>query len=305
MEKINYQGWPNCYRLANDNDIVDVIVTTDVGPRIIRFGFVGEENEFKEYAELVGKTGGDEWRLYGGHRLWHAPEVKPRTYFPDNAPVQIEEHPGFVRLIQDVETTTDIQKEIDIYLATDEARVKVTHRLRNTGMWAVQLAPWSPSVLTTGGVAIIPLPPRGSHDELLLPTNTLTLWAYTDMSDPRWTWGEKYILLRQDTKAKNPQKIGAMVPDGWIAAVRNNHLFVKKYTYVAGADYTDLNSSVEVFTNSEMLELETLAPFAPLPPGAEVEHTEHWFLFRDVPMPAGDADVDKHVLPKVQAAQPR
>src|SRR5688500_11349363 len=106
MEKIDYKGWPNCYRLSNG--VVDLVITTDVGPRVIRFGFLGEDNEFKEYAEMSGKTGGDEWRIYGGHRLWHAPEAAPRTYFPDNAPVQIEEHAGFVRLIQSVETTTGI-----------------------------------------------------------------------------------------------------------------------------------------------------------------------------------------------------
>ena len=80
VEKTEYRGWQNCYRLSNN--LVDLIVTTDVGPRVIRFGFVGEENEFKEYEELMGRTGGAEWRIYGGHRLWHAPEARPRTYYP-------------------------------------------------------------------------------------------------------------------------------------------------------------------------------------------------------------------------------
>ena len=61
MEKIDYKGWPNSYRLSNGT--VDLVVTTDVGPRIIRFGFVGGENEFKEYEDMLGKTGGDEWRI--------------------------------------------------------------------------------------------------------------------------------------------------------------------------------------------------------------------------------------------------
>ena len=39
MEKINYQGWPNSYRLANAR--VDLIVTTDVGPRITHSGLIG------------------------------------------------------------------------------------------------------------------------------------------------------------------------------------------------------------------------------------------------------------------------
>ncbi len=64
LEKTSYGGWPNCYRLSNL--AVELIVTADVGPRVIRFGFVGAENEFKEYEEQLGQTGGREWRIYGG-----------------------------------------------------------------------------------------------------------------------------------------------------------------------------------------------------------------------------------------------
>lgn len=83
VEKISYLGWPNCYRLSNDQ--VDLIITTDVGPRIIRFGFVGEANEFVEFPEQVGRMGEAEWLNFGGHRLWHAPENKARTYFVGTA----------------------------------------------------------------------------------------------------------------------------------------------------------------------------------------------------------------------------
>jgi len=42
MEKISYGGWDNCYHLSNDR--VELILTADVGPRIIYFGLVGGEN---------------------------------------------------------------------------------------------------------------------------------------------------------------------------------------------------------------------------------------------------------------------
>ena len=301
MEKIAYRGWPNCYRLSNG--LVDLIVTADVGPRIIRFGFPGEGNEFKEYADMVGKVGGDEWRLYGGHRLWHAPEAQPRSYFPDNGPVQVAEHAGLVRVVQPAEATTGIQKEIDLRLSPDRAHVQVTHRLRNTNLWAVVLAPWALSVMAQGGRVVLPLPPRGSHEENLQPANTLTLWAYTDMADPRWTWGTRYIMLRQDPQIARPQKIGLMNPEGWVAYARNGHLFVKTFDYLRGATYPDWGCSVETFTNADMLEVETLAPLALLQPGTTVEHVENWWLFRDVPLPEGDADIDRTVLPKVQATK--
>lgn len=289
ITKDNYRGWENSYRLSND--LIDLVVTTDVGPRIIRFGFVGGDNEFKEYPSQRGLVGGDEWRIYGGHRLWHAPEVPPRNIFPDNSPVVLEEHGPYVRVIQSVETTTGIQKEVDIALAPESATVRVTHRLRNLNLWSVELAPWAVSVMDAGGTAILPLPPRMSHDENLLPTNTLTMWAYTDLADPRWRIGKSFVLLRQDPTRESPQKVGLMAPAGWIAYAHKGHLFISRVAYLPGATYPDLGSSLETYTDGEMLEVETLGPLVKLEPQATVEHVEDWYLLKDVPTPDNDADV--------------
>jgi hypothetical protein len=109
-------------------------------------------------------------------------------------------------------------------------------------------------------------------------------------------------MLRQDPRARTPQKAGVMVVDGWAAYARNGHLFVKRFYWVAGALYPDFGCTVEAWTDPDMLEVETLGPLARLEPGAAIEHVEQWFLFRDVPVPEDDADVDRHVLPKVRAA---
>ncbi len=300
VETIEYGGWPNCRRVSNG--VVEVVATTDVGPRLVRFGFVGGPNEFREFPEMHGLTGGDVWRMYGGHRFWHAPEDPARTYLPDNGPVHAAALPDGLRLVQPVEAATGLQKEIELKLWPGTARVRVTHRLRNHGLWAVALAPWALSVMAMGGTAIIPLPPRGPHAGNLRPASQLVLWAYTDMSDPRWTWGRQYLLLRQDPQAQTPQKIGASVPAGWAAYARDGRLFVKRFTYVPGAAYPDLGSSVEAFTDPAFLELETLGPLVSLAPGAAVEHVEDWHLFDGVPRPRSEADVEAHVLPRVAEA---
>lgn len=58
MERIEYRGWPDCCRLSND--VIDLVLTADVGPRIIRFGFLGVANEFHEFGDMSGQSGGDE-----------------------------------------------------------------------------------------------------------------------------------------------------------------------------------------------------------------------------------------------------
>ena len=302
MEKIAYRGWPNCVKLTNGK--IELMVTTDVGPRIIHCAPAGGENLFKVYDEMVPtRRDGDAWRIYGGHRLWHAPEVEPRTYAPDNSPIKAVATRKGARFLQPVEASTGIEKQIDVALVDGKAAAVVTHKLTNRGPWPVELAPWALSVMDVGGKVIIPMPPRGTHPECLLPANTLTLWPYTDMRDARWTWGFKYVMLQQDANAKLPQKAGVMVPDGWVACAIKGCLFVKQFDYVAGAKYPDWGCSVETFTNEDLIEMETVAPLVTLAPGASVEHVERWSVFTGVASPKTDDDVDKHILPRIRDAQ--
>ncbi len=298
MEIINYQGWPNCCRLSNG--LIDLIVSTDFGPRVLRLGFIGQANEFYENKAWLGKIAPEGWVNYGGHRLWHAPEAFGRTYQPDNSPITVEAHGEFIRFIQPIEMATGIQKEMDIYLHPHKAEVKIVHRLQNHGLWAVQLAPWAVSVMAENGVAIIPLPHRGSHAANLLPNTVITTWAYTDMSDPRWTWGHRFIMLRQDPTATTDQKCGLPGVAGWAAYARANHLFVKQFTHQPDAIYPDFGSSMEFFTNPDILEVESLAPLNLLEPTMTVEHVEQWSLFDHVPTPTTEAEIEQHILPVVK-----
>ena len=300
MEKVPYRGWPNCYRLANGE--VELIVTGDVGPRIIRFGFIGDDNEFGEFAEQVGRVGGSEWRIYGGHRLWHSPEDKGRTYCADNGPVKVVEENGTVRVIQPPEATTGIQKEITIVLDPASSQVEVQHFLRNVGLWPVELAPWALSVMAPGGMGIVPQPTK-AHPDRLLPNRVLVLWPYTDMTDTRIQWGSRFIFLRQDEKAQTPTKIGLSADDGWSAYLCKGHLFLKTFEYIEGANYPDHGCSLEMYTNDRMLELETLGPLQRLAPGDVVEHVEHWFLFHGVEAGEDEESVERAVLPLVAAAR--
>ena len=298
LERIAYGGWPNCLRLSNEQ--IELVATTDVGPRVIRLGFVGGPNLFKEWKEQLGATGGSEWRIYGGHRLWHAPEAQPRTYAPDNSPSQHRWDGHALRLIQPVEPSTGIQKQIELSLDARENRVRVVHRLTNQNAWAVELAPWALSVLQGPGRAILPQEPPQAHEALLLPVRSLALWGYTDMSDPRWVWGRKYIQLRCDPAVNQPQKLGVMNTQGWAAYVGQGALFLKRFGYQAQAAYPDFGANTEAYTNGDMLEVETLGPLTRLEPGTAVEHVEQW-LVRAAEVDETETAIDRALLPLVQA----
>src|SRR5947209_821404 len=115
VEKVEYRGWKNNLRLSNA--VVEVLVTLDVGPRILVYRLVGGANVLKEYAGQLGRSGEPDWQIRGGHRLWTSPEDLTRTYVPDNQPVSYRELPGgTVRLIPPADEANGIQKEIDLTL---------------------------------------------------------------------------------------------------------------------------------------------------------------------------------------------
>ena len=297
IEAIDYNETLSGYRLSNGE--IELVVTTNVGPRIIRAGFVGEPNLFAELPHATAPVGDRTWHIYGGHRLWVAPEGMPRSYYPDNDPVAVELVDNGLTVTAPIEDTTRLQKQMTVALSAETNQVTITHRITNKGPFAVQMAPWSLSVMAAGGVGLLPLPSRGTHPEMLVPTSTLTIWPFTNMSDVRWTWGEKVVMLRQDSTRTNSQKVGATVPDGWIAYANNGFLFIKRFEFDAGANYPDLMSSAELFTNHEMLELETLGGLTLLEPEATVEHVERWSLHRDIAVPSTPADVQATVVPHV------
>lgn len=295
LKKISFGGWENCYQLSNG--IITIIITADVGPRIIHCSLTGQDNLFKEFSTQLGITESDKWLPFGGHRLWHAPESLSRTYYPDLEPVLIQEIENGLIATQKPEPTTGLQKQIELRTSNDKPEVYLIHRLFNHNLWAVETAPWCLSVMAPGGVAVLPLPPRGPHPDFILPTSSLSLWPYTNLSDKRWVFGEQFILLRQDSHSPNPQKMGIFTTEGWAAYVNKNTLFIKQVPIHFDATYPDLGANFEVFTNGEMLELESLGPIESIPPKGYIEHQEHWTVIPDVPLPDSDDDVQNFVLP--------
>lgn len=296
IEKQPWGGWPNCYRISNDE--VELIVTGDIGPRVMRYGFGGGQNLFKVFEDSLGRSREPEWQLRGGHRVWAAPEMVPRTYAPDNDPVEISVKGGTLTAIQPVEPITGLQKSLMITLASSGTAVEVRHYMKNTAREEIEVAAWALTMMAPGGVGITGFPPRGKHPEVLAPTNPLVMWAFTDLSDPRWKFTKKYAMLRQDPNNAAAQKIGHFNPKTWGAYLLGSELFIKRYEADPARPYPDFGCSYEMFTNNHMLELETLGPLSRLAPGASLEHIERWTLHRDVHLEAfTDDELDRVVAP--------
>ena len=262
-------------RLFFLNDVI-AGVATDIGPRIL---FVAskdrpEFNLFGVLPEAGGPTSEGFWRIYGGHRFWSSPEVKPRAYSMDDKPVKITTGEDRITIYGNPEVKNSTLKRIAIR-ASSANSIEVVHTITNIGRWPIRLGCWALSVMRKDGFAIIPMKPSKVDEEGLLPDRRVTFWPYTDLSDERLTFADGYIFMRQSTEAENPCKIGAMANPNWAAYWVDGMGFVKQFTQSEG-EYPDFGCTVEVYTNQDMLELETLGPLRTVNPSETIEHTEVW-----------------------------
>jgi hypothetical protein len=291
--------WEGHEALKLSNGTVELVLTTGIGPRIIRYGFIGGENILAELAGTPATTTAlGDWRPWGGHRLWAAPESMPGSYGPDNGPVQVQSSGRSVTLTQPRDAA-GLQKQITVTLAESGTGVTIDHRLTNQTPWPLNLSAWALTIMNGGGMAIIPNEPYMTHEEALLPTRALATWAYTDLSDPRWTFGRKYIRLRTDASMTPPQKIGVANRRGWAGYLRDGILFVKRVDWDDAATYPDFGVNTEAYTAANFIELETLGPLRPVSPGAAATHEERWALFKGVDVGTSDASLDAALQPLV------
>jgi hypothetical protein len=267
------------HRLQNRFLSVDYLA--QAGPRLVRLLVAGsEQNLLAELPDMTTPTSYGDYHILGGHRLWHAPENMPRTYLPDNEGLQVENLPGSVRLTQPVEPGSGMRKSMQLNLAPDAPVLTIQHSLTNAGLWPVECAPWAITQLRLGGLAIIPQQ-VGVPAAQLLPDRRMTIWNYTRLQDPRLHLGDDFILLEAASRLP-PCKIGVSNPQGWLAYLLGEVLFVKRFDPQPQLPHPDSGCDTEVYCNDQFIELETLGVLQVMQPGQTVTHTETWQVYTGV-----------------------
>ncbi len=262
------------------NDFIEIEYRMDA-LRISGITPAGKSNLLVDLTDMAPvDTPYGEYRFLGGHRLWHAPEAMPRTYIPDTE-VQVSDVPNGVFLGTATEASTGLQKSIEIRLFPVKASLTVTHTLINNGLWAVEFAPWAITQFRLGGTVILPMPVGNADPAGLLHNRQLSIWPYTRMNDPRVKWGDEFILFKADALLP-PFKIGYFNSHGWMAYWMEGVLFRKTFDAKTGFPHPDNNCNCEMYCNHQFVELETIAPFVTLAPGASVTHVETWDVFTDM-----------------------
>ncbi len=278
--------------LAIENGDMELYVTLDVGPRIIRYALPGGENFMFEdvNAEIVEQSAafdshfypGAYWRTYGGHRIWLTPEAKPDTYYPDNDPCTYTVNGNVITVTPPAQKASQVAERLVLTVPESGTSVVVRAEATNLADHPQTFGVWQISVMCPNGLAVVP---QTLRDTGLLHNRRMSLWPYCEMNDARVYWGKTLFTLRQDPSADRPFKVGTSNERGFAAYLCHNAMFVKRLPFYADVPYPDDGCNFETYTNPQILELESLGKLAPVAPGDTVSSEEIWSLTPNVTAP--------------------
>jgi len=274
-----------CYKKFKECVIIEanqkkLIVTTSLGPRIIFYG-KDDVNIFHEDDLDSIHVGGEFfdknlpglgiWHLYGGHRLWKAPEYMD-TYYPDNKRVDFKIlKDNEVLFISDKEITTGLRKSILIKM-DDMGDVVVEQKIENVdGKIQTPIAAWGITVLDKSAKVEIELP---KEDTGFLPNKNVAYWSYTKINDERINLSTEYLKIEQKGVSE-PLKVGTYSLSGVEANVKGMSFSIK--TDKIEGTYPDLNCNVECYVK-DYVEVEMLSPLQIVAKGESLVHKEYWTL---------------------------
>jgi hypothetical protein len=302
VKEIEYENYGNCIQMSNR--VIDVVVTVDIGPRIVRFGYIGEENVLyndleRKYvnndpkiAERYGKDAA--FYLYGGHRVWLYPERMPETYYPDNDPVVYGILTGGVSFTPARQKRNEMQLGFEIVMSDGTTDIMVVHSAKNCSKEKQICALSAITAMKGGGTQYIPM--NRDNNSMLVPNRILTAWPYTDIQDKRITFTNKHLTVRHDGAFENALKLGTNNLMGCAAYVNGDYTMVKRYVHNAQAQYPDSGCSYETYVCKDYAEMQSMSPLYSIEPGEGIRHVENLSLFKTGGnvIPTGDDEIDRY-----------
>ncbi|MEG1310586.1 MAG: hypothetical protein RSD47_01135 [Romboutsia sp.] len=287
IKEIQYSNFGKSIYITND--IIEIVVPLDLGPRIIRYSFVNEDNMlFEDVDRLVTEDlsnykqyTDNKWYLYGGHRLWMSPEYMPSSYYPENTSIRYEKVENGVKIIGNIEEYNNIQKIVTIVLDKNSSKVEICNEIINLDEREKTIAPWAITTLCKDGVSITPI---SNIKTDFTPNKVIAYWAYTKLDDKRMEFvDDKYLKITQDTKNNQAFKIGLNNTDRWSAHCVGENVFLKTFddVYTQVEDYSDYGVNFEIYTKELFLELESLGKLKTIGKNEKVVLNEKWYLMKN------------------------
>ena len=282
IEQTEFLGWSEAYRLRLGE--ATMVVVTEVGPRILSLSVGDGPNLLFVDHETTGQGRGDaDFHVYGGHRVWVAPETAD-TYAPDNERCQVEISGDGLVVIVPVAPQTGLQKRLMV--SAQEDRFVVEQGVCNTGDALYTGAVWALTCVEPKGAIVFPWGRQGSWDLKKIVYWNKWIGHSSDVTSDQWQPGSDLFKV---VPTGEEGKVGTNSPEGWVALCREDATFVKSHRRIPDVKYPDEDCSLQVYTCKQFIEMETLSPLTVFYPGQEVVHREVWTVTAEAIDPADGA----------------
>jgi len=266
IKLIDYAGWKNCILLSNG--IFEAVISTEIGPRILRYAEVGGANVLYLDEFTAGQTEAPVWRAYGGRRFdYHLNGELVLTV--ENSPVKYELGDDRVTFYLPNDEKTDISKEIMIRMCR-RGGLEIKQTLINNGTEIVNISAASATRLQPGGLAVTPW---AKGDKVI------SLFKGQEVDNRRIKEGKELLFIQQDEVSKEEFEFGLLPSEQWCAYFNHGNMFIITCPVVEGdIKYVDqVNVAVRGLRNK--FEIETRSPIYTLAAGERLTHTEVYNIF--------------------------
>lgn len=273
-EKKPFMHWNDAWTLTHGD--VEIIVVTEIGPRILSIKIAGGDNILFVDTKGIAR---DDWRIYGGHRIWFGPETE-QCYAPDNSPCKVECTDDALIIEAPVDPATNLRKIMRVRDA--ENGFSIENAVKNDGDMLAFGTIWALTCVRPDAQVFFPwgTPKKWDVKKICYWRE----WGGTHGSTIRseqWEQGDDLFVVRPTGEEG---KVGTAGYEGWIAATfpACKTTLCKSFDYIRGGKYSDQGCAVECYTCPDFIELETLSPEYVVHPGEEVSHVEKWCVKNEI-----------------------
>lgn len=269
IKEINNINYGRCINISNG--LLDVVVTIDYGPRIIKYCPKNAKNLFyydneREYSFPQNITNTNElFYLYGGHRMWVSTETGEKSTYPDNIPIVYSPISEGVKLSIPRYDAQGIDLSMDIILTQETTDIMVVHSVKNISNTPKEISINADTALCKKGFVYS----MQSNRE-----QSIRLYKSSKWKDKRLFIGNDYVTV--DANNGDEFIIGIKNAYGRCGYIDDDVEFDKQYIHNPDMEYNDKDISTKIKIFNNYISLNTISPLYIVESGETIRFVESW-----------------------------
>ncbi len=280
IKQINLKYYGKCVSI--NNGTVKVIVSVDVGPKIIFWGYTNGENmlyipyNILEYDEHISqKIPPDIFFKRYGHEIM--------LEYENSNPVVLSSGTTIYSILQDgvvfscSSPKLGISTNLEIIIQDSSNSIMIVHSIENINEKAQSFSICSSTFVTQDGTLIVP---QNVEDLGNSPNRVLALWKKSNINDSRLYVTNEYLRFNNlSTDNLSVLKLGINNRQAWSTYTKDGITFLKHYLHNKKAKYLNFDSSFIIDSKKALLSLKVLSPIYNVQKNEIAKMAEYWSLF--------------------------